>query len=103
MQHYLQNTPKAELAKALEPYVVSAGITVASTPELGEVADLLRDRSKTLVEMAAGAGYFYQAPTEYDAKAEKKQFKAATRSALGCAGSFTDLDMGCSIDSGSDG
>ncbi len=81
-QHYLQNTPQSELAAALEPYVVATGVDVAAGPELGDVADLLRERSKTLVEMAAAASYFYKAPSEYDAKASKKQFKVATAPVL---------------------
>ena len=92
-QHYLQNTPQAELATALEPYVRASGVALIDTPALGEVADLLRDRSKTLVEMASSAGYFYQAPTEYDAKASNKQFKQATAPILqAVSDAFSALD-----------
>lgn len=43
---------------------------------------LLRDRAKTLVEMAQAARYFYQAPESYDEKAQKKQFKPDTANVL---------------------
>ena len=81
-QHYLQNTPKEELCAALTPYVASLGIDTSKGPALGDVADLLRDRAKTLVDMAGATSYFYQAPTTYDEKAAKKQFKAATAPVL---------------------
>jgi len=77
-QHYLQNTPKAELGVALAPYVAAMDIDISDGPDLGDVADVLRDRAKTLIDMATASRYFYQAPTTYDEKAAKKQFKVAT-------------------------
>lgn len=84
-QHYLQTTPKAELGVALAPYVASLGIDTSGGPDLGDVADVLRDRAKTLVDMASATQYFYKAPTAYDEKASKKQFKAATAPVLKAA------------------
>ena len=92
-QHYLQNTPKAELGAALAPYVASLGIDISGGPDLGDVADLLRDRAKTLVDMAGATSYFYKAPTTYDEKAAKKQFKAASAPVLSAIGdALTNLD-----------
>lgn len=76
-QHYLQNTEASELAASLAPYVADAGIDTASGPALSDVADLLRERAKNLVEMTVAARYFYQKPAEYDAKAASKQLKPA--------------------------
>jgi len=81
-QHYLTSIPKTELAEALSPYVAAIGVDTSNGPALADVADLLRDRAKTLVDMAAATNYFYAAPTQYDAKASKKQFKAASAPVL---------------------
>jgi len=81
-QHYLQTTPKAELGEALMPYVTALGIDTSVGPDLGDVADILRERAKTLLDMANAATYFYKAPAAYDEKAAKKQFKAATAPVL---------------------
>jgi len=81
-QHYLQNTSKEELGDALAPYVASLGINTGTGPALSDVAELLRERAKTLVDMAASTRYFYEAPSAYDEKAAKKQFKAASAPAL---------------------
>ncbi len=77
-QQYMQNTSQDRLGSALAPYVASLGINTDNGPALGDVAHALRDRAKTLVDMASATRYFYEAPTSYDEKAAKKQFKAAT-------------------------
>ena len=81
-QQYLQAKPSAELAEALQPYLAAISVDTSNGPALSEVANLLRDRASTLVEMAASARYFYEAPTSYDEKAAKKQFKAPTADVL---------------------
>ncbi len=92
-QHYLQNTPKEQLAASLQPYVAAIGVDTSAGPDLGDVADLLRERAKTLIDMADATKYFYVAPAEYDAKASKKQFKAATAPVLSAiADAFDGLD-----------
>jgi len=75
-QHYIQAMAADALAEALLPYVKRREIDVSQGPALSAVADLLRDRAKTLVEMAEAAEYFYVAPDKYDEKAAKKQFKS---------------------------
>ncbi len=82
-QHYLQSASKDELAAAALPYVQALGINTDSGPALESVVDLLRDRAKTLNEMASATQYFYQAPTAFDEKAAKKQFKPASADVLG--------------------
>jgi glutamyl-tRNA synthetase len=81
-QQYLQNAESGYLGDALQPYMGELGIDTSSGTELAKVADVLRERAKTLVEMAEAAGYFYQAPTAYDEKASRKQFKRASASVL---------------------
>ena len=54
--------PSAELGARLVPYLVRAGLDAAAGPDPGEVAVLLRDRVRTLAEMADAAHYFYATP-----------------------------------------
>ena len=83
--HYLQETPADALATALAPHVAALGIDTGGGPPLAAVADLLRDRAKTLVEMAEAAASFYRAPEAYDEKAAAKQFVPASGEALEAA------------------
>jgi len=81
-QHYIQESDTEALGNALQPYLDSAGINTAAGPAVSAVADLLRDRAKTMVEMAQVATMFYQAPEHYDEKAMKKQVKPETPAIL---------------------
>ena len=81
-QQYFQAATPEHLGVALLPYMQSINVETAGGHALGEVAMLLRDRAKTLVEMAESARYFYQAPQSYDEKAAKKQFKPETADVL---------------------
>jgi len=81
-QQYLQTADRNELAHALQPYLNDVGIDTSGGAPLGDVANLLRDRAKNLADMAEASRYFYQAPTSYDEKASKKQFKQASADIL---------------------
>ena len=59
---YIKRTEPVELAKLLAPFMANAGLDIAGGPELARVAELLRERSPTLVEMAEAAHYFYRRP-----------------------------------------
>ncbi len=45
---------------------------------LNRIAELMKDRSKTVNEAALNSFYFFRAPKEYDKKGAKKRFKEAT-------------------------
>ena len=77
-QQYFQSASAESLGAALQPYMQSLGVNTDGGAPLGEVAVLLRERAKTLVELADTARYFYEAPTSYDEKARKKQLKPET-------------------------
>ncbi len=81
-QQYLQHSDAVRLSEALEPYLQKLGIDTQQGAPRADVAHLLRDRAKTLVDMADAMRYFYQAPTAYDEKAKTKQFKLATADVL---------------------
>ena len=59
---YVKRSEPAELASLLAPFIANAGLDITHGPELNRVAELLRERSPTLVEMAAAAHYFYRRP-----------------------------------------
>lgn len=77
-QHYLQHMDANKLGEAVLPYVHALDVDTSSGPAIADVADLLRDRAKTLIDMAEAASYFYRAPPAYDEKAVKKHFKDGT-------------------------
>ena len=51
-------------------------------PSLAAVADVQKERAKTLKEMAANSVFFYVAPTQYEEKAAKKNLNAETKPQL---------------------
>ncbi|BCG64491.1 MAG: glutamyl-tRNA synthetase [Methyloprofundus sp.] len=75
---YIMNSEPELVAKHLEWHMQQRDIDVANGPVLLEIVKAQRERSKTLVEMADASIYFYKDFTEYDAKADKKNFKQGT-------------------------
>jgi glutamyl-tRNA synthetase len=59
---YIKKTDPAELAVLLQPFLAQAGLDTAHGPAVARVAELLRDRSPTLAEMAQSAHYFFLRP-----------------------------------------
>jgi len=75
-QHWIKALPGPELLPALLPFLsAAAGHPVAESPELARLVDLLRERSKTLVEMAQLARFYYVDALALDAKAAAKFLK----------------------------
>jgi len=70
--HYLKNTPDAELAQDLVPFLASVGITSPDLDFLARVVATLKTRSKTLVEMAEAARFYFQDPRPYEPEGAKK-------------------------------
>ncbi|WP_321276449.1 glutamate--tRNA ligase [Thiomicrorhabdus indica] len=70
------------LATHLAPFMADKGCDLDQGPKLSEVADLLRERAKTLIEMADGAVYFYNDFEEFEAGAAKKHLRPAALEAL---------------------
>lgn len=73
--HYLREGSPESLIDAVTPLL---GIDPSNGPDLALVIASLQERSKNLIELADGARFFYQAPTRYDEKAVKKNFKDTT-------------------------
>lgn len=76
-QHYIQSEKPEIIAELLTPFMQERGLDLHAGPALVDVVNVLRDRAKTLVEMADKAVYFYKDIAEYGEKAAKKNFKAA--------------------------
>ena len=81
-QHYLQQTDADALGDALTPYLTSLGVAISAEPPIADVADLLRERARTMTEMAEGARAFYVAPDTYDAAAAAKHLDTAAGQVL---------------------
>ncbi|MDH5358499.1 MAG: glutamate--tRNA ligase [Gammaproteobacteria bacterium] len=71
-QQYIKNSEPEHVAHHLSWHMGQLGIDPAQGPELSSVVKLQQERAKTLVEMAANSRFFYQAVTDYDEKAARK-------------------------------
>ncbi|NOS88504.1 MAG: glutamate--tRNA ligase [Methylococcaceae bacterium] len=80
--HYIMNGDPAHVARHLSWHIGQLGIDPADGPALVDVVLAQRERSKTLVDMAAASVYFYQEFTSYDEKAVKKNFNAEAAQVL---------------------
>ncbi len=69
--HYIKNTSNDELAELLEAY----GIHLSSHDKKEILLDALKERAKTLKELASLVTEIVTTPSEYEAKAVKKAFK----------------------------
>ncbi len=81
-QQHIQQAPAEHLARYLAPFMQEKGIELENGPELSAVADLLRERAKTLVEMVENADYFYQDFESFDPAAAKKHLRPVAKDAL---------------------
>ncbi len=70
--HYIKSGDSQRLAELLKPFLVEKGINFTSGPDLIDVVKGLQERSATLVEMAAGAEFYFVDQVSYDEKAKKK-------------------------------
>ena len=71
---YLQKIPVATLVEDFSPIVAEKGVKV-SKDKLTEIVSLIRERATFLTDLWDFAHFFFEAPTQYDAKALKKQWK----------------------------
>ena len=80
--HYIMNSDPAHVAHHLSWHLGQRGIDPTQGPDLKEVVKAQRERCKTLVEIAESAEFFYKDFDTYNAKAAKKNLKAAALDAL---------------------
>lgn len=78
--HYIREYDSAALAEAALPFFAEAGLVQAPLDDEGKeylrkVVHAVRERAKTLVELAEASTYFYRDHFEYDPKGVKKAFR----------------------------
>ena len=90
-KHIQKKTP-AELGVDLVPHLADLGIEAQNDAFTQGVIETLQPRSKTLVEMAQGAAFYYKDEIEFEEKAAKKFLKPETADLLTkCADAFDGL------------
>ncbi len=77
-QQYIKNTDNKDLASLLKPRLASKNITPESDQKIEAVAEVQKERAKTLQDMADSSEYFFVDFDSYDEKSAKKHFKAAS-------------------------
>ncbi|WP_430626365.1 glutamate--tRNA ligase [Sulfobacillus thermotolerans] len=75
---YLRLLPVDRIKEAVTPFLAAEGIVSESGPDLDTVIALVRERARTLVELAQGMAYFYVRPQTFEAKGVQKHFDATT-------------------------
>ncbi|MCS5592700.1 MAG: glutamate--tRNA ligase [Gammaproteobacteria bacterium] len=78
-QSYIKSTEISELIQHLQWHLEQRSLDVSSGPRIEDVVDSLRDRSKTLVEMADGCVMFYQDFETFNEKQASKQFSGKSQ------------------------
>jgi glutamyl-tRNA synthetase len=73
-EHYIKSGDPQRLGPLLLEYLEREGVRTAGGPDPAEVVKTLQDRSKTMVEMAQKAAFYYLDEPEYDEKAVAKFF-----------------------------
>lgn len=81
-QQYIKNCEINDLTERLKEYMKLAQIDFSQGPALSQVAEVLRDRARTLVEMAEQSRIFYQSYQEFDESAAKKHLRPVAKDAL---------------------
>jgi glutamyl-tRNA synthetase len=74
---HIMAAPPSEIARLLVPFLAAQGVEAAADGKLEKVVNTLAPRSKTLVDMAEQAVFYYRDPEEYEAKPAKKFLKPA--------------------------
>ena len=76
--HYIKTGDAHRLADLLLPFLKERGVEVSGGPDLVAVVRTLQERSRTMLEMADGAVFYYRNDFEYDPQAAEKFLKPET-------------------------
>ena len=82
-QSYIKTTEINELVSELEWHLNQLSIDLSDGPDIKEVIEALRDRSKSLVDMAKNCAMFYHDFEDFDSDLAIKFFNLESRSVLG--------------------
>jgi glutamyl-tRNA synthetase len=80
--HYIKTTPINEVAYRLIPFLNKCGYSDIPQEKLIKVVTVLKDRAKTLKEMAQMADFFFNTHIEYESKAQEKFLNSSTKAIL---------------------
>ncbi len=81
-QHYIKACEPQRLAGLLETQLERLGVDIADGPPVAEVAEALRERARTTVEMAENSLYFYSDFNDYDEVAARKHLRPVAAAML---------------------
>ncbi len=81
-QHYIKQADASRIAKELERHMAQLGLDAKSGPSLTDVANVQRERARTLVEMAEKSEFAFRDFEQYEESAAKKHLKAAAAAPL---------------------
>jgi glutamyl-tRNA synthetase len=80
--HYMKTVPPDEIAARLVPFLERRGCEALDSARLVKMVLVLRERAKTLREMAQMAEFFFKENIVYEAKARDKHLTSAARPIL---------------------
>jgi len=80
--HYLKEKEDQEVAEIVLAFLSGMGIETTADEKLVRIVKPLKERAKTLAELARMAEYFYRAPQDYEPKGVKKWFKPGAENVL---------------------
>ncbi|AOV16482.1 glutamate--tRNA ligase [Acidihalobacter aeolianus] len=81
-QHYFKTSPPEHVARHLSWHLGQLGVDPSAGPALESVVEALRERAKTLVEMAESSVIFYRDFETYEEKAAAKHLTVAAEPVL---------------------
>jgi glutamyl-tRNA synthetase len=79
---YLKSLPVEEIARRFVPFIERLGYAAPTGETLNSIVLNLRDRAKTLVEMAQMSEFFFKDEIDYEQKARDKFLTPATKPVL---------------------
>ena len=80
--HYIKESPNNKLAEEVAPLLAEMGLIISKGPDLASIMDGIKERAKTIVELADMAKFYYLEDIDYDEKAAGKFLTAETGKVL---------------------
>ena len=80
--HYMKTIPPDEIASRLVPFLERLGCDAQDSAKLVKMVLILRERAKTLKEMAQMAEFFFKEDIVYETRAKEKHLTPAARPIL---------------------
>ncbi len=71
---YMRLLPVEEIEAYVQPFLEKEGINTGGGPRLSVAIELVRERARTLVELASGMAFLYGPPRDFDSKGIAKHF-----------------------------